>query len=75
LLQAWAIMWDRRLRPMTCHICGSTEIHAPYRSNDVIYLACEHCGTVWPFETPVSETPISAILTRMNPKHDWRVNK
>jgi hypothetical protein len=43
-------MRSRTLRPLTCRVCGHSCITAAYRSDDVMYLACESCSAVQAFE-------------------------
>src|ERR1041385_6253318 len=38
----------RSARPMGCPICGRYEITVPYRTESVIYIACNGCGSVSP---------------------------
>jgi hypothetical protein len=41
---------------MVCHVCGHPNISAPYRSETVIYLACDRCGSVWATDTSLLAT-------------------
>ncbi len=62
-------MTPRTLRPQTCSVCGSTKITAAYDSDDVIYLACDHCQTLRAIEKRVSDWRDDAPADRPKTKH------
>jgi len=41
-------MRSGRNRQTSCHVCGSSQLSAEYRSDDVVYLSCRHCQSMWP---------------------------
>src|SRR6185436_16169328 len=47
-------------RQTCCRVCGSSQLSAEYRSDDVIYLSCRHCMSMWPIETDASRKPSPA---------------
>ena len=56
-------MRSRISRQVNCRVCGSTLLWAEYRSEDVIYLSCHHCSSVWPVETDASRNESISIHT------------
>ena len=51
---ALIIMRSGRNRQTCCHVCGSSQLSAEYRSDEVVYLSCRHCSSMWPIETAAS---------------------
>ena len=50
-----------RNRQSYCRACGSPQLLAVYRSDEVIYLSCQNCTSVWPVETDSSRKQSSAF--------------
>ena len=51
---ALILMRSGRNRQTSCHVCGSSQLSAEYRTDDVVYLSCRHCQSMWAIETAAS---------------------
>jgi hypothetical protein len=61
-------MFGQPVERLCCPSCGGSEISTPYRTESVIYLACDCCSRVWVIETAVSEKPVERFSTRQEPR-------
>jgi hypothetical protein len=54
---------------MDCPTCGHTSISAPYRTDSVVYMACDECSAVWPVEVPASKKVGGELADRQKREH------
>ena len=45
----------KRLKPPTCSVCGQDDTRVTLRTDYVLYLRCDRCGSIWSVPKPGCE--------------------